>query len=340
MSKKDESSSYGGLIYSIVSDANYVYVGGATTDKIYQYWKSNMTFQLETISYGGVIWEIASDSTCPYIYAGGTGTMKLWQLWMNNMTKKAESTSYGGNIRTVTTYPHDYQSGNTFKMNISGLLPGTLYHYRAYTANEFGTSYGVDKTFITDFDPPTASFTYSISGSNIICTSSDASTTNWSCYSWNIDIDGVGAGGTGWICDPSGKTFTYTVAKTCQVQITHSVKNGNFTDSVNRGLGYVDQIVDHPTYQNATTRTLCEGNGFYWYQDPDGAFRCHEEPRTLPWNERKVLPEASYPEWPTIRFGYVSLNLEGILFFSIVIFVFLYVYSKAKEKGGQGHGGQ
>jgi len=333
-----QTADYGGQIRAIAQDDEHLYAAGTAVFKIFRYWKSNMTKQAETISYGGVIWEIASDSTCPYIYAGGASTMKLWQLWRDNMTLKAESSSYGGNIRTVTTYPHDYQSGNTFEMNITGLLPGTLYHYRAYTANEFGTSYGADRTFITDFDTPTASFNYSISGSNIICTSSDVNTTYWSCYSWEIYIDGVSTGSTGWICDPSGKTFIYTVQRTCQVQITHQVKNGNLTDSIGRGLGHISPIVDHPTYQNCTTRRLCDDGGFYWYQDADGIYRCHKEQMTMPWNKKTLLPEASYPAFPTIHFGFFTFKLEGILFFALVILVFLIVYTKLKEKGGQNHG--
>lgn len=100
-------------------------------------------------------------------------------------------------------------------------------------------------------------------------------------------------------------------------------------------MGYVSPIVDNPTYQNCTNRRLCEDGGFYWYKDDDGVYRCHNVPMTLPWNEPKVFPEASYPELPEIRFGYFTLNFTGILFFVIVIFVALYIISKLREKGGK-----
>lgn len=43
-------------------------------------------------------------------------------------------------------------SSGAFNVNITGLIAGTLYHYRAYATNGVGTSYGADLTFTTD--PP------------------------------------------------------------------------------------------------------------------------------------------------------------------------------------------
>jgi hypothetical protein len=145
----DETANYGGVIRALAQDDYHIYAGGTITLKVYRYWKSNLTKESETESYGGSIWEIASDSTCPYIYAGGTGTMKVYQYLMSNMSKVGESESYGGNIRTLTTYPHDYISGENFYTDVTGLSPGTLYHYRAYASNEYGDSYGIDKNFTT-----------------------------------------------------------------------------------------------------------------------------------------------------------------------------------------------
>jgi hypothetical protein len=41
-------------------------------------------------------------------------------------------------------------------MDITGLQPGTLYHFQAVAANVGGTTYGADQTFITLFPPPDA----------------------------------------------------------------------------------------------------------------------------------------------------------------------------------------
>lgn len=183
---------------------------------------------------------------------------------------------------------------------------------------------------------PVAHFTYTINGSSITCTSTSTGAT---CYSWNISVDGVGSGDTGWICDNSSKIFIYTVQRTCQIQITHGAKNSTTSDFTTMGLGYITVAVDHPTYQNSTNRALCEDNGYYWYQDTDGVSRCHKDPETLPWNERKAPPQAGYPSFPSIRFGYFKLTLDGIIFFVIVIFIFLYVLSKMREKGGTNNGG-
>jgi hypothetical protein len=145
----DETANYGGVIRALAQDDYHIYAAGTVTQKVYRYWKTNMTKESETDSYGGAIWEIASDSTCPYIYAGGTTTQKVYQYWMSNMTKAGESESYGGNIRTLTTYPHDYISGEDFYINTTGLSPATTYHYRAYASNEYSSAVGADKSFTT-----------------------------------------------------------------------------------------------------------------------------------------------------------------------------------------------
>jgi len=43
----------------------------------------------------------------------------------------------------------DGNSTGSFTSNISGLLPNTVYHVRAYVTNELGTSYGEAKEFTT-----------------------------------------------------------------------------------------------------------------------------------------------------------------------------------------------
>lgn len=180
-----------------------------------------------------------------------------------------------------------------------------------------------------------AGFSYTIENSSIICTDTSTDATS---YCWNVTIDGVGAGTTGWITNVSGRSFIFTVTRTCQVQITHAVRNATTSDVVQKGMGYVTPVVDHPTYQNCTNRKLCEDNSFYWYADDDGVYRCHNQPMTMPWNKPRIYPEAGYPQFPDIQFGYFTLNFTGILFFVIVIFISLYIYTKVKDKGGKNIG--
>ena len=39
--------------------------------------------------------------------------------------------------------------GNSFDLDISSLLPGTIYHFRAYATNSSGTAFGIDRTLTT-----------------------------------------------------------------------------------------------------------------------------------------------------------------------------------------------
>lgn len=61
------------------------------------------------------------------------------------------TTSYG-----YSTVPDDgYETGDLFEDDISGLLPGTLYHVTAKAQNNLYTSYDDDATFLTEPSKPT-----------------------------------------------------------------------------------------------------------------------------------------------------------------------------------------
>ncbi len=60
------------------------------------------------------------------------------------------TTSYGSQ-----TIPETITAGavGPFSAGVSGLVPGTVYHFRAVVANIDGASYGADATFVTGFPP-------------------------------------------------------------------------------------------------------------------------------------------------------------------------------------------
>lgn len=72
-----------------LSRGEFVYSGGDVTQKVYQYWASNLTKRTESIDYGSGIREITDDGT--YLYISGLYTGTIWQLWPINLTKRAES---------------------------------------------------------------------------------------------------------------------------------------------------------------------------------------------------------------------------------------------------------
>ena len=79
--------------------------------------------------------------------AGGAINVTTWFEW-------GATETYGNNTTKKTYQEYDYFDGV-----ISGLNPGTLYHYAAYGNNSDGTHQGIDRTFFT---PPYAPMTISI----------------------------------------------------------------------------------------------------------------------------------------------------------------------------------
>ncbi|KKN60920.1 hypothetical protein LCGC14_0527190 [marine sediment metagenome] len=49
----------------------------------------------------------------------------------------------------ATTSTQSKTTGQSFASPITGLLPGTIYHFRAWASNSYGTGYGADRTFTT-----------------------------------------------------------------------------------------------------------------------------------------------------------------------------------------------
>jgi|SRR5208283_4882842 len=60
----------------------------------------------------------------------------------------AEGTCYALTINPTTPCTSD-GTGRPFTSSLSGLTPGTVYHYRAFATNSAGTGYGTDQTFMT-----------------------------------------------------------------------------------------------------------------------------------------------------------------------------------------------
>jgi uncharacterized protein (TIGR02145 family) len=99
------------------------------------------------------------------------------------------STSASPTTSNSTT--SDGTGTGSFSSNITGLLPGTTYHVRAYARNSKGTAYGDDLTFTTIIIPPTItttsasaiSYTTATSGGNITSNGGAVVTTSGICWS-------------------------------------------------------------------------------------------------------------------------------------------------------------
>jgi uncharacterized protein (TIGR02145 family) len=92
---------------------------------------------------------------------------------------------------TITDNKSSNDTGSgSFAANITGLLPGTMYHVRAYAANNKGTAYGNDLTFTTMAEIPALTtlpatgitLTSVISGGNIISNGGAVITVSGICW--------------------------------------------------------------------------------------------------------------------------------------------------------------
>jgi len=84
--------------------------------------------------------KVTGARVCATINPGGASTTYKFQY--------GPTTSYGSE-----TSSNNAGSGNAdvaVSMNLSGLLPATLYHYRVVASNTYGTAQGEDRTFTTE----------------------------------------------------------------------------------------------------------------------------------------------------------------------------------------------
>ena len=97
-----ESADYGGVIYALTSDTDYVYVGGATTQTVKKLRKTDMVEVAESADYGGIIYASLTQDD-DYVYVGGFTTWTVKKLQKSDLAEVAESANYGGNIRALTS---------------------------------------------------------------------------------------------------------------------------------------------------------------------------------------------------------------------------------------------
>jgi hypothetical protein len=188
--KIGESADCGSYIFSIALDDTYVYAGGWDSDKVYQYWKSNLTLRASSTAYGGLLYAVAEYGD--YVYAGGGGysqnRIRLYRK--SDMGLQSQSNAYSGDIRSLAVddayvysgdtekyvnrfahapgastyksyggwvYALDTGKDNSFKKELTGLSPGTLYHYRAWANTvAYGWEFGDDMYFLTKPLQPTS----------------------------------------------------------------------------------------------------------------------------------------------------------------------------------------
>ncbi len=139
-------------------------------------------------------------------------------------TVTARGVCWGTGPDPVITGNHttDGTGTGTFTSSISGLLPNTLYHVRAYASNSVGNSYGQDVTFVTLPDP-------TINGPTNVCVSSTGNvyTTEAgnTAYTWVISAGGTVTAGGG--TNDNSVTVTWVTAGPQSVSVNYNNSAGS-----------------------------------------------------------------------------------------------------------------
>ena len=140
-------------------------------------------------------------------------------------------------------------------VNLSGLTPGTTYHYRIEAKNAEGTSYGKDSTFTTK-DFPSLAYSYD----STLCVGDVLSITNQSTismgtlsYVWQIRNSSGSLVHTSTDVNP---TFAMATAGTYTIKLTASSSDAVTTTKT---TGLVVEAIPTPSITAGGATTFCQG---------------------------------------------------------------------------------
>ena len=140
-------------------------------------------------------------------------------------------------------------------VNLSGLTPGTTYHYRVEAKNIEGVSYGEDSTFTTK-DFPNLAYSYD----STLCVGDDVSFTNQSTisngtlsYGWEIRNSNGSLVHSSTATNP---TFTMSTAGTYTVKLTASSSDAVTTT---KATGLVVEATPTPSITASGATSFCQG---------------------------------------------------------------------------------
>jgi subtilisin family serine protease len=140
-------------------------------------------------------------------------------------------------------------------VSLSGLTPGTTYHYRIEAKNVEGTSYGEDSTFTTK-DFPNLAYSYD----STLCIGDDVSFTNQSTisngtlsYDWEIRNSNGSLVHSSTVINP---TFTMSTAGTYTVKLTASSSDAVTTT---KSTGLIVEATPTPSITAGGATSFCQG---------------------------------------------------------------------------------
>ena len=133
-----------------------------------------------------------------------------------SVTARGVCWSTSVNPTTTDSKTTDGAGTGTFTSTISGCVPGTEYHYRAYATNSEGTSYGADLTFTTGVTTPT-----------VTTSTATSITTTGASSGGNVTANGGASVTARGVCWSTGVNPTTTDSKT-----TDGSGTGTFTSTI------------------------------------------------------------------------------------------------------------
>lgn len=140
-------------------------------------------------------------------------------------------------------------------VNLSGLTPGTTYHYRIEAKNAEGTSYGKDSTFTTK-DFPNLTYNYDSTlcvGDVLSITNQSTISTGTLSYEWQIRNSSGSLVHTSTDANP---TFTMASAGTYTIKLTASSSDAVTTIKT---TGLVVEAIPTPSITAGGPTTFCQG---------------------------------------------------------------------------------
>lgn len=174
---------------------------------------------------------------------GGDSTTSVWFEY-------GKTTAYGEKTgERVLTEPGFYC------ITVTGLSPGTTYHYRAVAKNEAGTAYGENRSFTTTSGP---TVDIKANGSDGPITVAYNSSVNLSWISSNVDSCTASGGWSG-IKGTSGSQKVENLTSSRTYTLTCSGPAGSASDSVTVNVEGRPSD-DFSVYK--TARNLSQGTGF------------------------------------------------------------------------------
>ncbi|MCX6268491.1 MAG: PKD domain-containing protein [Bacteroidetes bacterium] len=211
--RRVESRNPDNSVFAFNTSPNGIWPGGANTTTILRREVAILTNSDTPLTPSGPgLATVTTSSTVTNIsFNSATGGGNVTNAGGSAITARGLCWSLGANPTISGAHTVEPGTLGAFISNMTGLLPSSVYHLRAYVTNTTGTSYGADVTFSTlcEVMPPLPNF----SASRVNLTVGDVinffDSTKFCPESWNWSFNG-GIPSTSTLKNPTGIAYNFT----------------------------------------------------------------------------------------------------------------------------------